>query len=96
MRLFCLVEQALNNRSLTTVSDDPNELGLPTPNHFLLGRSFQALPSLPPGVEPDIRRRFIKTQAYAIVIWVRRIKDYVPSLHKRGKLVSGTINPMSA
>ena len=40
---FCLVEQALNNRSLTPVSDDPNDLEALTPNHFLLDRSFQTL-----------------------------------------------------
>ena len=82
---FCLVEQALNNRPLTPVSDDPNELEALTPNHFLLGRSFQALPSLVPGDEPDLLRRYTKAQAYANAIWVRSMKEYVPSLHKRGK-----------
>ena len=80
---FCLVEQALNNRPLTPVSDDPNNLEALTPNHFLLGRSFQALPSLVPGDEPDLRRRYTKAQAYANAIWVRWMKEYVPSLHKR-------------
>ena len=82
---FCLVEQALNNRPLTPVSDDPNELEALTPTHFLLGRSFQALPNLVPGDEPDLRRRYTKAQAYANAIWVRWMKEYVPSLHKRGK-----------
>ena len=62
---FCLVEQALNNRPLTPVSGDPNELKALTPNHFLLGRSIQALPSLLPGNEPDLRRRYTKAQGYA-------------------------------
>ena len=82
---FCLVEQALNNRPLTPVSADPNELEALTPNLLLLGRSFQALPSLVPGDEPDLRRRYTKAQAYANAKWVRWMKKYVPPLHKRGK-----------
>ena len=80
-----LVEQALHNRPLTPVSDDLNELEALAPSHFLLGRPFQALPSLVPGDEPDIRRRYTKAQAYANPIWVRWMKEYVPSLHKPGK-----------
>ena len=68
---FCLVEQALNIRPLTPVSDDPNELEALTLNHFLLGRSFHALPSRVSGDELDLRRRYTKAQAYANAIWVR-------------------------
>ena len=82
---FCLVEQALNNRPLTPVSDDPNELEALTPNHFLLGRSSAALPSAVSGDQPDLRRRYTKAQAYANAIWTRWMKEYVPSLHKRSK-----------
>ena len=34
---MCLVEQILNARALTSVSDDPEDLTALTPNHFLLG-----------------------------------------------------------
>ena len=34
---MCLVEQTLNARPLTAVSDDPEDLTALTPNHFLLG-----------------------------------------------------------
>ena len=37
------------------------------------------------GDEPDLRRRYTKAQAYANAIWSRWMKEYVPSLHKRGK-----------
>ena len=33
---MCLVEQTLNARPLTAVSDDPEDLTALTPNHFLL------------------------------------------------------------
>ena len=35
---MCLVEQTLNARPLTAVSDDPEDLTALTPIHFLLGR----------------------------------------------------------
>ena len=35
---MCLVEQTLNSRPLTAVSDDPEDLTAFTPNRFLLGR----------------------------------------------------------
>ena len=34
----CLVEQTLNARPLTAVSDDPDDLTGLTPNHFLAGQ----------------------------------------------------------
>ena len=34
---FCLVEMTLNNRPLTSVSNNPSEIDAITPNHFLLG-----------------------------------------------------------
>ena len=42
---MCLVEQTLNARPLTSVSDDPDDLEALTPNHFLLGRANLALPT---------------------------------------------------
>ena len=43
----CLVEQTLNARPLTNVSDDPDDLEALTPNHFLMGRANLATPFLP-------------------------------------------------
>ena len=44
---MCLVEQILNARPLTAVSDDPEELTALTPNHFLLGREKTSAPCHP-------------------------------------------------
>ena len=41
---MCLVEQTLNARPLTSVSDDPDDLEALRQNHFLLGRANLATP----------------------------------------------------
>ena len=41
---LCLVEQALNARPITSVTDDPEDLEALTPNHFSLGCASAALP----------------------------------------------------
>ena len=44
---MCLVEQTLNTRPLTAVSDDPEDLTALTPNQFLLGRENASAPFMP-------------------------------------------------
>ena len=44
---MCLVEQTLNARPLTPVSDDPEDLTALTPNHFLLGQENASAPFMP-------------------------------------------------
>ena len=82
---LCLVEQALNARPLTPVTDDPEDLEALTPNHLLLGCATAALPSSVHENEPNLRKRYTKAQALANAVWSRWMKDYVPSLHKRSK-----------
>ena len=62
---FCLVEQALNARPLTPVTDDPSELDALTPNHFLLGRPSASLPPAVSNSDPNLRKRYTKAQDYA-------------------------------
>ena len=49
---MCLVEQTLNARPLTAVSDDPEDLTALTPNQFLLGREKASAPFMPSS-EPE-------------------------------------------
>ena len=44
---MCLVEQTLNARPLTAVSDDPEDLTALTPIYFLLGRENASSPFMP-------------------------------------------------
>lgn len=61
--LFCEVETILNDRPITKVSDDPNDLEALTPNHILL---LKGKPIFPPGLfeQSDLytRRRWKQVQ----------------------------------
>ncbi len=83
---FCLVEQSLNARPISSVSSDPNDLTALTPNHFLLGRPGTS-PALVSVSENDFdhRKRYARAQSYANAVWSRWLKEYVPGLHKRSK-----------
>ena len=53
---FCLVEMKLDNRPLTSVSNDPSEMDAITPNHSLLGFRPSMLPSLVESEDFDHRK----------------------------------------
>ena len=82
---FCLVEQSLNARPITSVSASPDGFGVLTPNHFLLGRNGTSFPSLSFQEHFDHRKQYIRAQSYANAIWSRWLRDYVPALNKRSK-----------
>ena len=68
----CLVELTLNPRTLTTVSDDTNNLEALTPNQFLLGRSNIAIQFLPSAERyTDLCQSFRIAHAYINMIWQR-------------------------
>ena len=83
---MCLVEQILNSRSLTNVSDDSEDLEALTPNHFLLRRASPASPFMPDDQQyKDLQRAFTVSQAYAFSIRSIRNKEYLPQWNERTK-----------
>ncbi|XP_059907162.1 uncharacterized protein LOC132457130 [Gadus macrocephalus] len=84
--VMCEVEAILNNRPLTTVSDDPNDLEPLTPNHLLLSK---VQPLLPPGTfkqeDTYVRRRWRQVQYISDLFWSRWLKEYLPLLQERQK-----------
>ena len=81
-----LVENVLNSRKLTPVSEDSADPECFTPNHLLLGR---ANPNIPPDVfsEDDLsaKQRWRIAQAMTDQFWKRWMKEVLPSLTEREK-----------
>ena len=83
---MCLLEQTMNARPLTSVSDDPDDSEALTPNHFLLGRANLGNPFLPDSQRyTDLRRVFRVSQAYSDMTWSRWAKEYLPEWNVRDK-----------
>ncbi|KAM8861775.1 uncharacterized protein ACB058_008484 isoform 2-T2 [Synchiropus picturatus] len=84
--LLCEVESIINDRPITTTSNDPNDLEALTPNHLLLMRTQ---PNIPPGVfskdDLYVRRRWKQVQYMADLFWRRWTQEYLPLLQERQK-----------
>ena len=84
--LFCEVEMIINNRPITTISDDVMDLEPLTPNHLLLHRP---LCDLPTGIfdktDNYARCRWRQIQYLADIYWKRWVKEYLPLLQERKK-----------
>ena len=81
---MCRVEQTLNARPLTAVSDDPEDLTALTTNHFLLGRENASAPFMLSSEHyHDLRKSFKTAQAYADMIWKRWTREYLPRWNQR-------------
>lgn len=82
--VFCEAEAILNDRPLTKLSDDPNDLESLTPNHLLL---LKGKPALPPGLfKPHdlyVRRRWRQVQYISDLFWKRWVREYLPLLQER-------------
>lgn len=82
--VLCEVEAILNDRPITSSTDDPNDLEALTPNHLL---QRKANPMLPPGLfkREDLytRRRWRQVQYIASLFWKRWVKEYLPLLQTR-------------
>ena len=83
---LCEVEGIMNDRPLTTVSSDPNDLEPLTPNHLLLLKTKLIMP---PGLfhKEDLysRRRWRQAQYLADLFWRRWIREYLPIMQQRVK-----------
>ena len=83
--LMCTIESIINNRPLTTVSTDPDDLGPLTPNHLLLLRSAESIPGKYDANDCYTRKRWRHIQYLADMFWSRWLKEYLPTLQSRTK-----------
>ena len=82
---FCLVEPGKNACPVIPAAPDVTEMEALMPYHFLMGENSVSCPSLLLDEIFDLGKRYVRSQAYAIAIWQRWLKEYVPSLNKRSK-----------
>ena len=80
--LMCEVENIINNRPITELSDDPNDLEHSTPNHLLLSGYTPG-----PFSENDLHssRKWKQVQYLSNFFWNRWIREYLPLLQSRCK-----------
>ena len=83
---MCLVEQTLNARPLTAVSDDLEDLTALTPNHFLRGQESASAPFMLSSERyHDLKKSFKTAQSYADMMWKRWTREYLPQWNQRSK-----------
>lgn len=79
--VLCEVEAIMNDRPITTVTNDKNDVEPLTPNHLLL---LKTKPVMPP---EDIysRRRWRQIQYLADLFWRKWVREYLPIMQPRNK-----------
>ena len=90
---IAIVESTLNNRPLSTPSDDPQDLTVLTPNSFLIQRA-SSTPQMSNVEDREInsRKRHRQSVALANMFWHRWRREYLPGLIIRPKWTSETRN----
>ena len=93
--LMCEIESIINNRPITAVSSDPNDLQPLTPNMLLLMKSE---PTYAPGTFPPeelyARKRWKQVQQIADQFWFRWKREYLLTLQQRQKWIKLSRNMM--
>ena len=80
------VESTLNSQPLTSLSDDPDEVQVLTPNHFLIGKMVKHVNNNEfPSRDINSCKCWRSVQALAKMFWARFIKEYLPTLQERKK-----------
>ncbi len=84
LTVLCEVEAILNDRPITGLSGDLNDLEALTPNHIL---TMKRMPILPPGLfeksDLYLKRRWRQVQYISDLFWKRWLREYLPLLQER-------------
>lgn len=89
--LLCRIEAILNSRPLCPLNNDPEELEVLTPGHFIIGSSMQAMPQNNIQMEKmALLSRYELLQKLTLEFWNKWSKDYLNTLQQRSKWKSNT------
>lgn len=81
-----MIENCLNSRPISPISDDPNDLLPLSPNHFLIGEGATVLPGLDLTATPESRlKRYQLVQRFRQHICKRWQLEYVNLMQPRQK-----------
>ncbi|XP_062538723.1 uncharacterized protein LOC134206999 [Armigeres subalbatus] len=84
LTLLAQVEMCLNSRPLTPIPEDPTDLDVLTPGHFLVGSNLQAVPESNCKDTADNRLdHWDRTQKHLQQIWSRWYPEYLQQLQSR-------------
>lgn len=91
--VLCQIEAVLNSRPLTPLSNDPCDLNVLSPAHFLTGGSLKALPEPSLMHLPESRlSRWQRLQQLVQHFWARWSSEYLSNLQQRKKWTKQTQN----
>ena len=80
------IEAAMNSRPLTPLSEDPDELDVLTPGHFLTGTSLLAIPDPDYSDIPTNRlQHYQQLQQLVQQHWNRWRREYISQLHNQNQ-----------
>ena len=78
------LESLLNSRPLATVSDDPNDEPVLTPNHFLIGQmGGDFVPESVDATPFNPRKRWRRVQELTRHVWKRWMREYLLHIGSR-------------
>ena len=89
---LCEVESILNQRPLSPISDDVNDLKALTPSHFIIGTYENTVPGVFHKQVIDYCQKWRSVQAAVDVFWNRWKKEYLPSLNLRKRWTQNNRN----
>lgn len=86
MTLLARIEAAINSRPIAKASDDPDDINVLTPGHFMIGGPISALPEIALADEKETYlSRWQKVQRFSEHLWRRYSHEYLNMLQTRPK-----------
>jgi len=86
LTLLCQIEACLNSKPLAALNDDPSDMSVLTPSHFLIGRPLISMPEESVlAINPNRLSRWQLVRAMLEQFWHAWSLDYLNMLQRRNK-----------